>query len=160
MKPSSSCRPPLRGIAVAFGQVAKFFVANDATHRGCADGVRPANGIASAESALCKYGEDFLENLFRRFFGQRVRNGSRAFTSAADRAFLGAPDSPIGRPSPGIWADNLAAGIARASSRPPRGIQAHPHMLRYACGFALANKGYDTRATADLISGTKHPAYS
>ena len=23
---------------------------------------------------------------------------------------------------------------------------AHPHMLRHACGFALANKGHDTRA--------------
>ena len=26
------------------------------------------------------------------------------------------------------------------------GVQAHPHMLRHACGFALANKGHDTRA--------------
>ena len=26
------------------------------------------------------------------------------------------------------------------------GLQAHPHMLRHACGFALANKGHDTRA--------------
>jgi site-specific recombinase XerD len=23
---------------------------------------------------------------------------------------------------------------------------AHPHMLRHTCGFALANKGHDTRA--------------
>ena len=26
------------------------------------------------------------------------------------------------------------------------GFKAHPHMLRHACGFALANKGHDTRA--------------
>ena len=26
------------------------------------------------------------------------------------------------------------------------GFPAHPHMLRHACGFALANKGHDTRA--------------
>jgi site-specific recombinase XerD len=25
-------------------------------------------------------------------------------------------------------------------------IKAHPHMLRHACGCALANKGHDTRA--------------
>jgi site-specific recombinase XerD len=25
-------------------------------------------------------------------------------------------------------------------------LKAHPHMLRHACGFALANKGHDTRA--------------
>jgi MHS family proline/betaine transporter-like MFS transporter len=26
------------------------------------------------------------------------------------------------------------------------GVKAHPHMLRHACGYALANKGHDTRA--------------
>src|SRR6266849_8112409 len=26
------------------------------------------------------------------------------------------------------------------------GLKAHPHMLRHACGYALANKGHDTRA--------------
>jgi site-specific recombinase XerD len=25
-------------------------------------------------------------------------------------------------------------------------IKAHPHMLRHSCGFALTNKGHDTRA--------------
>jgi site-specific recombinase XerD len=25
-------------------------------------------------------------------------------------------------------------------------IKVHPHMLRHACGYALANKGHDTRA--------------
>jgi site-specific recombinase XerD len=25
-------------------------------------------------------------------------------------------------------------------------FKAHPHMLRHACGFALANAGHDTRA--------------
>jgi site-specific recombinase XerD len=26
------------------------------------------------------------------------------------------------------------------------GFKAHPHMLRHACGYTLANKGHDTRA--------------
>jgi site-specific recombinase XerD len=26
------------------------------------------------------------------------------------------------------------------------GYKAHPHMLRHACGYALANNGHDTRA--------------
>jgi len=26
------------------------------------------------------------------------------------------------------------------------GFKAHPHMLRHACGFALANKGHYTKA--------------
>ena len=25
-------------------------------------------------------------------------------------------------------------------------LKAHPHTLRHACGYALANKGHDTRA--------------
>jgi len=25
-------------------------------------------------------------------------------------------------------------------------LKAHPHMLRHACGYALANAGHDTRA--------------
>jgi site-specific recombinase XerD len=42
------------------------------------------------------------------------------------------------------------AGFARLMER--AGVEAglllkvHPHMLRHACGFALANKGHDTRA--------------
>jgi integrase len=36
--------------------------------------------------------------------------------------------------------------IERAGEAAKLGIKAHPHMLRHACGFALANKGHDTRA--------------
>ena len=36
--------------------------------------------------------------------------------------------------------------IARAGEAARLGFPAHPHMLRHACGFALANKGHDTRA--------------
>jgi type 1 fimbriae regulatory protein FimB/type 1 fimbriae regulatory protein FimE len=42
------------------------------------------------------------------------------------------------------------AGFARTVERAGRAaglpFKAHPHMLRHACGFALANKGHDTRA--------------
>ena len=34
----------------------------------------------------------------------------------------------------------------RAAVEAKLGFPAHPHMLRHACGFALANKGHDTRA--------------
>ena len=36
--------------------------------------------------------------------------------------------------------------IERAGIEAKLGFKAHPHMLRHACGFALANKGHDTRA--------------
>jgi type 1 fimbriae regulatory protein FimB/type 1 fimbriae regulatory protein FimE len=38
---------------------------------------------------------------------------------------------------PGLWS---------ALMGPPSWLKAHPHMLRHACGYALANKGHDTRA--------------
>lgn len=42
------------------------------------------------------------------------------------------------------------AGFARMVERAGReanlGFKVHPHMLRHACGYALANKGHDTRA--------------
>jgi type 1 fimbriae regulatory protein FimB/type 1 fimbriae regulatory protein FimE len=42
------------------------------------------------------------------------------------------------------------AGFARLAERAGKaaklGFKAHPHMLRHACGYALANKGHDTRA--------------
>ena len=46
------------------------------------------------------------------------------------------------------------AGFARVVERAGAGadfeFKAHPHMLRHACGFALANKGHDTRSLAYL----------
>jgi site-specific recombinase XerD len=42
------------------------------------------------------------------------------------------------------------AGFARLVERVGKeaklNFKAHPHMLRHACGFALANRGHDTRA--------------
>jgi hypothetical protein len=42
------------------------------------------------------------------------------------------------------------AGFARMVERTGKeaklAFKAHPHMLRHACGYALANKGHDTRA--------------
>jgi integrase len=36
--------------------------------------------------------------------------------------------------------------VERAGEAAGLGFPAHPDMLRHACGFALANKGHDTRA--------------
>jgi integrase len=40
----------------------------------------------------------------------------------------------------------FARMVERAGAETKLGFKAHPHMLRHACGFALANKGHDTRA--------------
>ena len=40
----------------------------------------------------------------------------------------------------------FARMMERAGGEAGLGIKVHPHMLRHACGYALANKGRDTRA--------------
>jgi len=40
----------------------------------------------------------------------------------------------------------FARMIERAGKEAGFAFKAHPHMLRHACGYALANKGHDTRA--------------
>jgi site-specific recombinase XerD len=40
----------------------------------------------------------------------------------------------------------LAKLVERAGSAAGFDFMAHPHMLRHACGVALANAGHDTRS--------------
>jgi type 1 fimbriae regulatory protein FimB/type 1 fimbriae regulatory protein FimE len=60
-----------------------------------------------------------------------------------------APKSPFvftsERGSP-LTTAGFARLVERAGKAAGLGFKAHPHMLRHACGFALANKGHDTRA--------------
>ena len=42
-------------------------------------------------------------------------------------------------------ASGFAKLLARAGEKAEIGFKVHPHMLRHACGYALANKGLDTR---------------
>ena len=40
----------------------------------------------------------------------------------------------------------FARMVERAGTEAKLGFKAHPHILRHACGYALANRGHDTRA--------------
>jgi integrase len=40
----------------------------------------------------------------------------------------------------------FARMVERAGIEARFGFKVHPHMLRHACGYALANKGHDTRS--------------
>jgi len=40
----------------------------------------------------------------------------------------------------------FARMVERLGTEVKLGFKVHPHMLRHACGYALANKGHDTRA--------------
>jgi hypothetical protein len=64
---------------------------------------------------------------------QREQEPKSPFVFASER---GAPFSTAG----------FARMVERAGREAKLSFKAHPHMLRHACGYALANKGHDTRA--------------
>jgi integrase len=64
---------------------------------------------------------------------QREQDPRSAFVFTSER---GSPFTTAG----------FARMVERAGVEAKLGFKAHPHMLRHACGFALANKGHDTRS--------------
>jgi integrase len=64
---------------------------------------------------------------------QRKQEPKSSFVFTSER---GAPFSTAG----------FARMVERAGIEATLAIKAHPHMLRHACGYALANKGHETRA--------------
>ena len=64
---------------------------------------------------------------------QREQEPKSPFVFTSER---GTPFTPAG----------FAAVVERAGTVAKLGLRVHPHMLRHACGYALANKGHDTRA--------------
>jgi type 1 fimbriae regulatory protein FimB/type 1 fimbriae regulatory protein FimE len=46
---------------------------------------------------------------------------------------------------------NFQKLISRATKAAGLKIKAHPHMLRHACGFKLANDGVDTRSIQSYL---------
>ncbi|MGC1778750.1 MAG: tyrosine-type recombinase/integrase [Xanthobacteraceae bacterium] len=64
---------------------------------------------------------------------QREQEPSSPFVFTSER---GAPFTTAG----------LARMVERAGIGARLPFKAHPHMLRHGCGYALANKGHDTRA--------------
>jgi integrase len=55
----------------------------------------------------------------------------------------GLRDATMGTP---FTTAGFARMVERAGSEAKLGFKAHPHMLKHACGYALANRGHDTRA--------------
>jgi len=45
-----------------------------------------------------------------------------------------------------LSAPGFSRMVERAGRAAKLGIKVHAHMLRHACGYALANAGHDTRA--------------
>jgi integrase len=64
---------------------------------------------------------------------QREQEPSSPFVFTSER---GSPFTTAG----------FARMLERTAAEAKIAIKVHPHMLRHACGFALANAGHDTRA--------------
>lgn len=81
-----------------------------------------------------------------RWLRQWDRGKSRAGTVPLDRQalFLSTRGAALSRKT--FWALLRRYGEAAGLSLPP-----HPHMLRHACGFALADQGADTRLIQDYL---------
>ena len=59
------------------------------------------------------------------------------------------PDSPfifVSERGAPFSTGGFARMIERAAETARLDIKAHPHMLRHACGYKLANEGHDTRS--------------
>jgi type 1 fimbriae regulatory protein FimB/type 1 fimbriae regulatory protein FimE len=69
---------------------------------------------------------------------QREQESKSAFVFTSER---GTPFTTAG----------FARMVERVGEAAGLGFKAHPHMLRHACGFALANKGHDTRHLQDYL---------
>jgi type 1 fimbriae regulatory protein FimB/type 1 fimbriae regulatory protein FimE len=58
-----------------------------------------------------------------------------------------------------MTASNVRKLLTRAGTLAKLGFPVHPHMLRHACGFKLANEGHDTRSLQHYL-GHKNIAHT
>ena len=77
----------------------------------------------------------------------RRENPTEAYVFVSER---GGPISPMGF-------HHLMERLGKAAKMP---FAIHPHMLRHACGFKLANDGHDTRALQHYLGSQEYPAHS
>jgi type 1 fimbriae regulatory protein FimB/type 1 fimbriae regulatory protein FimE len=72
------------------------------------------------------------------------------------------PDSPyifVSERGGPMTASNVRKLVARAGLAAKLPFSVHPHMLRHACGFKLANEGHDTRSLQHYL-GHKNIAHT
>jgi type 1 fimbriae regulatory protein FimB/type 1 fimbriae regulatory protein FimE len=112
------------------------------------------HGLRAAE--LCDLRRDQIDFAAAVLHVRRVKNGTPSThpiqgdeLRALRRLLRESPTSPFvfvsERGSPFTTA-GFARMLERAAAAAGLELKVHPHMLRHACGYALANKGHDTRA--------------
>ena len=96
---------------------------------------------AQGQAGHAEYPSDPRDEMraLRRLKREQEPKSTWVFTSERGDAFTAA---------------GFARMIERAGVEATLAFKAHPHMLRHACGFALANKG-----TAGVPGAQEHPAH-
>lgn len=79
------------------------------------------------------------ERALKAWFAQRAR-----MAPACDEVFVSNRRTPINRRT--VWVMLVKYGKKAGLS-----LDAHPHMLRHSCGYALADRGADTRLIQDYL---------
>jgi integrase len=72
------------------------------------------------------------------------------------------PDTPylfVSERGGPMTASNVRKLVTRAGAKAKLAFPVHPHMLRHACGFKLANEGHDTRSLQHYL-GHKNIAHT
>ena len=70
-----------------------------------------------------------------------------------------ASNSPISERGVPFSKRGFQAMVERAAKAAGFEMKIHPHMLRHACGFKLANEGVDTRTIQAYLGHRSNPAY-
>ena len=117
------------------------------------------HGLRVSELAALQWGQVNLESA--RLYVRRRKNGlesTQPLTGRELRVLRVLQREAAGSPfvfnterGSGITEDNVRKIVERAGQAARFPFKVHPHMLRHACGYALANKGTDTRTIQDYL---------
>jgi integrase len=140
------------------GEVEKLIDAASSNRQGQRDGLMVLlafrHGLRAAE--VCDLRWEQIDFATARLHVRRIKNGTPAthpLTGREMRAlrkhqresarsafvFVSERGAPLSAPG-------FSRMVERAGRAAKLGIKVHAHMLRHACGYALANAGHDTRA--------------
>ena len=142
------------------GEVEKLIDAASANRQGYRDGLMVLlafrHGLRAAE--VCDLRWEQIDFTAATLHVRRIKNGTPAthpLTGREMRALRKHQRASPGAPGAFVFVSERGAplsapGFSRMVERAGRaaslGIKVHAHMLRHACGYALANAGHDTRA--------------
>ena len=127
------------------GEVEKLIDAASANRQGYRDGLMVLlafrHGLRAAE--VCDLRWEQIDFTAATLHVRRIKNGTPATHPLTGREMRALRKPERGAP---LSAPGFSRMVERAGRAASLGIKVHAHMLRHACGYALANAGHDTRA--------------